>query len=199
MPAREIKVFAIKLHVLGLIVTSLFSGCVTLNDITRPNLDTQKQICADIAFVTINKRHLHDGIQEKDLDSLSREKILQVLATFNINTKCDTERMKLQVKIHRKMSPYYEAFLGGWSVVTVLSAGIIPSYSSFETDISVIEASGQSAQSTFKFRAAVWTPFVFKQVRDDSYAFDNYKIDSRSAVIGIEIAKLIRTLNSTIK
>lgn len=74
--------------------------------------------------------------------------------------------------------------------------GVSGRYSSYETEIVVMENNALAASSNYKFSAAVWLPFVFKQIPDDSYAHKNYILDSRSSVVGIEIGKLIRSLPS---
>lgn len=183
---------------LAVMVTALFySSCVTFNNIDRPIVNDEKEICVDLKMTNLRKNLLNDTLEENELDSLSREKILQVLDTFNISSKCQNNKLNFQVKIQRNISPMYEAFIGGWSVLTVLSAGIIPSYSSFETEVVVMASNGQSLNSNYHYSAAVWLPFIFKQIKDDSYAHTNYNLDARSSVIGIEIAKLIRSLSTT--
>lgn len=180
-----------------LVIIAIFStGCVTFNDIRRVNNVPQEMICADITFKQIINNFFSEGTQESELDNLSRLKILQVLSTLQISTKCETNKLYLEVKIHRKFSQAYAGFLGGWSIFSVLSVGLIPTYSSFDTEISVAQNGEQKAQSTFHYTAAIWLPFIIKNISDDVYSFQNYKIDSRAAVIGIEVAKLIRTVAS---
>lgn len=185
---------SIDLRAFTLTLTVCLSGCVTFNDITRPNIDIKNEICADIRITSLRNELISNTVHEEEMDSLSRDKILQVLSTFNINTKCDFNKKKFLVKIHRKTSGLYEGFLGAWSILTVLSVGIIPSYSSFDTDLFVYENTHGQAQSNYSYRAAIWLPFAFKQLRQDTYAFENYHIDARSSVIGTEIAKLIRSV-----
>lgn len=174
-----------------LLLSLIISSCVSFNDITRPVAVANNTVCAEITFKYITKGSFDSSLRETELDDLSRQKILQVLSTFNITSKCETNKIKYEVKINRKISKTYEAFLGAWSVVTVLSVGLIPSYSSFETEISVHQDGAKTISSSFDYSAAVWLPLAYKQLKDDSFAFDNYNIDSRSSVIGIEIAKLI--------
>ncbi len=169
------------------------SGCVTFNEVRGAKNDSQEMICADITFNQIVDNLFTEGTQVTELDSLSRLKILQVLSNLNISTKCETNKLKFEVKIHRRLSKAYAGLLGGWSVISMISLGIIPTYSSFDTEISIAQNGEQINQLNFHFRAAIWLPFIMKNVSDDVYSFKNYKIDSRAAVIGIEIEKLIRT------
>lgn len=185
---------SITFRVFVLFLAIYFSGCVTFNDITRPNIRTETEICADISMISLREES-SNTFQEKELDSLSRSKILQVLSTYNIRTECETNKLKIQVKIHSKASLFYQAFLGVWSVFTVLSVGLIPTYSSFDVDLFVSENTDRLvAHSSYKHNTAIWLPFVFKQLRDDSYALENYNIDARASVLGTEIAKLIRSI-----
>lgn len=185
---------SISLRAFTLTLTVYFSGCVTFNDITRPNIGTKTQICADISITNLRDGFVSNTVHEKEMDSLSRDKILRVLSTFNISTMCDVNKTTFQVKIYNKTSGFYEAFLGAWSILTVLSAGVIPLYSSSDSEIYVYQGAEKQTHSNLGYRAAIWLPFAFKQLRQDSYAAENYNIDARSSILGIEIAKLIRSI-----
>lgn len=183
-----------------MVIPLIFSGCVTFNDIDRPVLAREEEICAKLTIFVIRKSSLfNDKLTEEEPDYVSKQKLLRVLSSLHINTNCDKDSLNLIVKIHPKTSRAYVGLIGAWSVLTIVSAGLIPTYSSFDTDIEVTEVGQQTLKSTYSYSSAVWLPFVVKQFKDDSYAMENYNLPAKPSVMGIEIAKLIHNLVSAKK
>jgi hypothetical protein len=185
-----------KMNKLILLSISFFlliqTGCATFNNIQVKKPDSEFFVCVKLKFMQVSAGSYGTALEENPLDYLSQKKILNVLNRLLISTTCDVNQSSYEVKINRKSSKLYDFFIGGLSVTTVLSVGIIPSYSSQDIEISLYENDQIIEEKNYNFKAAVWLPFIVKGIRDDAYAFKNYSTDSRSAVLGIEIAEMIR-------
>lgn len=175
-------------------IICFFSGCVTFNDIEfNSSYQGGAAQCIDVSIKKVVRNFAGSEVGYDDLDYGLYVKTKRVLKNLKIYTDCPKPEKTYEIIVNNKAGNIKEILVGAWSVVTVLSLTIIPTYTSNEVELVVNENGKQIAKVSHIYSAAVWLPFIFKQWKDDSKAISLYESDAQSSVLGVEIAKILHS------
>lgn len=181
-------------RIFNVIFVLAFSGCVTFNSLDfEKTKDVKNQnLCLNLEFKVLKRGITTNENKVVDLEKIRLNKVIRTLKNIKIDAACaNADAKKLVVVANDKTSLMMPIFAGITSIFTVLSLGIIPTYYSGHMEIVLIDGDQQLLSREFSFGTAVWLPLAIKQWQDDTKAFDLYEVDARSAILGLEIGKLL--------
>lgn len=170
-----------------------FSGCVTFNSIDfKKEAAKNQNLCVNLEFKVLKRGLTQNGNKVIDLEKVRTDKVIRTIKNLSLDAACaGSNAKKLVVLINDKTSIAMPIFAGVTSIFTVLSLGIIPTYYSGNMELILMDGDKHLLSREFAFSTMMWLPFVFKQWQDDKKAFDLYDVDARSAILGLEIGKLL--------
>lgn len=184
----------IDFRIFNVIFVFAFSGCVTFNslDFEKSEVANNQNLCVNLEFKVFKRGLTQNENKVVDLEKIRLNKVMRTLKNLKIDAACaSADAKKLVVMANDKTSIAMPIFAGITSIFTVLSLGIIPTYYSGNMEIILMDGDKQLLSREFSFSAAIWLPLAIKQWQDDTKAFDLYEVDARSAILGLEIGKLL--------
>lgn len=189
----------IGLRIFAIITLLLFSGCVSFNSLNLEKRENAKNesLCLNLEFKVLTRGKNQSDDKIVDLEEVRLNKVRRTLDSLKIDTACTSAGSKKMIVLaNDKTSIAMPIFAGITSIFTVLSLGIIPTYYAGSMELILMDGDRQLLSREFSFSTAIWLPFVIKQWRDDSKAFELYQVDARSAVLGLEVGKLLNEYRS---
>lgn len=181
--------------IIGIFFIFFSIGCVTFNslDFEKSKEDVKNlNLCFILDFKETNRGSSLNGERIVDLNKLTVRRIEETLKNLSIDTNCSrAEAKKMTVMVNNNTSNVKLLFTGVTSIFTVLSLTIIPTYLSNDMELVLIDGDKQILKREFAFTSAAWLPLVVKQWQDDTTSYNLYNVDSQSAILGIEIGKLL--------
>jgi len=111
------------------------------------------------------------------------------LSSFDLEFKCESNSDHYTLVL--KDVTRYAWLKTGWLILSAVTAGIIPAFTTFETDVVFKNGNDILSEGHITIDRAVWIFYIYKMFKDDSRSYSLYDSDTFRAAYAKQLSGII--------